>query len=79
MSSLRVKLVYPDHMITIPVISRLAMDFRVLANIRRAAVDADTGWIVCELEGSPEDLRRAQEWLISQGVHVEALGDVVES
>lgn len=75
----RVKLVYPADLITVPVIARLAKDFDVLANIRRAAVDGDTGWIVCELEGSNDDIKRSLEWLTQLGVSVERLSDVVES
>ncbi len=75
----RVKLVYPDDLVTVPVIARLACDFNVLANIRRAAVEADMGWIVCELEGDPEDIDRSVVWLREIGVEVDGLGDVVES
>lgn len=77
--SIRVRLIYPDQLITVPVIGRLAQDFGILANIRRAAVDGDTGWIVCELEGRLDELPAALAWLEELGVDVEQLGDVVES
>jgi ABC-type methionine transport system ATPase subunit len=75
----RVKLIYPDNLVTVPVIARLARDFDVLANIRRAAVESSMGWIVCELEGDPDNVSRALDWLCEIGVEVDGLGDVVES
>ncbi len=75
----RVKLVYPDDLVTMPVIARLARDFNVLANIRRASVEAGMGWIVCELEGELRDIDKAVSWLREIGVEVDGLGDVVES
>ncbi|MGC8464896.1 MAG: NIL domain-containing protein [Acidimicrobiales bacterium] len=75
----RVKLIYPDQLVTVPVIAQLARDFDVLANIRRAAVDAGTGWIICELEGEAKARQDAVAWLVSLGVEVDNLGDVVES
>ncbi len=61
-----------------PVISRLALDFGVIANIRRANVEENTGWIVCELSGSREMLDSAVEWLESTGIKVDWLGGPVE-
>lgn len=79
MASLRVKLTFPEHLITQPVIGRLAREFDVLPNIRRANVEDTVGWMVCELQGDGADLRRAVAWLEELGVQVDRLGDVVES
>lgn len=79
MATQRVKLIYPDALITRPVIGEIARDFSVLASIRRAAVDEDNGWIICELDGEATAIERAKEWMESIGVEVERLGDVVES
>jgi ABC-type methionine transport system ATPase subunit len=78
-TSLRVKLTFPEHLITQPVIGRLARDFDVLPNIRRASVEDAVGWMVCELEGDDAALQRAVAWLEELGVQVDRLGDVVES
>jgi ABC-type methionine transport system ATPase subunit len=77
--STRVRLIYPDDLVKMPVIARLAKDYDVFANIRRASVEDGTGWIVCELEGQSDDIRRSLGWLGEIGVQVEMLGDVVES
>lgn len=79
MSGARVKLTFPEPLITQPVIGRLARELDVLPNIRRASVDESVGWIVCELDGQPEAVEAAVTWLRQLGVEVDRLGDVVES
>lgn len=75
----RVRLVFPDALVREPVLARLSKSFAVEANIRRANVEDDSGWIVCELGGDHDELDRALAWLSETGVRVEPLGDVVES
>ncbi|MHB1599055.1 MAG: NIL domain-containing protein [Acidimicrobiales bacterium] len=76
---IRVRLVFPDALVREPVIARLARDYAVEPNIRRAAVEEDSGWIVCELAGETSSVNSALAWLADTGVSVERLGDVVES
>jgi ABC-type methionine transport system ATPase subunit len=78
-ASVRVKLTFPDHLINQPIIGRLARDFDVLPNIRRANVEENFGWLVCELSGDDESISRAVVWLAELGIQVDRLGDVVES
>jgi ABC-type methionine transport system ATPase subunit len=78
-TSVRVKLTFPEHLITQPVIGRLAREFDVLPNIRRANVEDTVGWMVCELQGEDAAVQRAVAWLKELGVQVDLLGDVVES
>jgi ABC-type methionine transport system ATPase subunit len=78
MSGLPVKLVFPEDLVKKPMLGLLARDHGVLANIRRASVDENAGWIICELEGDPHKVERGLAWLREQGVEVELLGDVVE-
>jgi ABC-type methionine transport system ATPase subunit len=79
MSGLRVRLVFPDTLVREPVLARLARQFPVAPNIRRASVEEDRGWIVCELEGDPVAAEQAIAWLSGEGVRVELLSDIVES
>ena len=79
MTSLRVKLTFPEHLIKQPLLGRLVREFDVLPNIRRANVEDAFGWIVCELGGEREAVDRALAWLEAAGVQVDRLGDVVES
>ena len=80
MTSVRVKLTFPENLIKEPVIGRLAREFDVLPNIRRANVEEKVGWIVCEIGGDDDAVERAIVWLQRLGVEVDRLGgDVVES
>ncbi len=79
MTSVRVKLTFPEHLIKQPIIGRLAREFDVLPNIRRANVEESVGWMICELGGDDDAVERAITWLSELGVQVDRLGDVVES
>jgi ABC-type methionine transport system ATPase subunit len=78
-TSVRVRLVFPEELVREPVLARLTRTFDVEPNIRRASVEAESGWIVCELTGQPAVIDEAVSWLEATGVRVERLGDVVES
>ena len=78
MNHVRVKLTFPEELIREPVIARMVREFEVLPNIRRANVEETVGWIVCELDGTPDAVESAIEWLRGLGVQVDRLGDVVE-
>jgi ABC-type methionine transport system ATPase subunit len=74
----RVRLTFPEALVRRPVLARLVRRFDVEPNIRRADVEEDRGWIVCEIDGAPDDLEAALDWLRSEGVEVDLLGDVLE-
>ena len=78
MTTLRVRLTFPEHLIKQPLMGRLVREFDVLPNIRRADISETVGWIVCELAGEAEAVERALAWLSEAGVSVDRLGDVVE-
>jgi len=78
-TSVRVKLTFPENLIKEPVIGRLAREFDVLPNIRRANIDEKVGWVVCELGGEADAVEKAIGWLEAAGVQVDRLGDIVES
>ncbi|HVM03082.1 MAG TPA: NIL domain-containing protein [Acidimicrobiales bacterium] len=74
----RVRLTFPEHLITQPVLARMMRLHDVEPNIRRAKVEETVGWIVCELAGAADAVDAAIAWLRQQGVEVDHLGDVVE-
>jgi ABC-type methionine transport system ATPase subunit len=75
----RVKLTFPQHLIKEPVIFRMAKQFDVMPNIRRARVTETVGEMVLELEGEQENLERGIQSLRDQGVVVELIeGDIIE-
>ena len=78
MSTTRVRLTVPEHLITEPGIARMVREHDVMPNIRRAKVEETVGWIVCELAGERAAVERAIQWLRDVGVEVDRLGDVVE-
>ncbi len=78
MSKARVRLTFPEHLITEPVLARMMRRFDVEPNIRRANVEEKVGWIMCELVGDGELVESAVAWLRDEGVEVDRLGDVVE-
>ena len=78
MSAARVRLTFPEHLITQPVLARMMRQYDVEPNIRRANVEEKVGWIVCELVGDRELVESAITWLRDEGVEVDRLGDVVE-
>lgn len=79
MAMSRVKFTYEQEMIKRPIIYDLGRRFEIVTNIRRADVREDMGWVVLELEGDEEEIRKGLEWVVESGVRVDPIsGDVVE-
>ena len=79
MGMTRVKFTYEQEMIKRPIIYDLGRRFEIITNIRRADVREDMGWVVLELEGEEEEIRKGLEWVVESGVRVDPIaGDVVE-
>lgn len=78
MIQVRVKLTFPESMVRTPVLARMVRAFDVEPNIRRANVEDNEGWIVCELDGRSGAIEGALAWLRAEGIHVDLLGDVLE-
>ena len=79
MAMRRVKLTFPGELIREPVIYQLGHKFAVVTNIRRADVTGTYGWVVLELDGADDEIRRALDWLSDVGVQVAPVeGDVIE-
>ncbi|HWD07832.1 MAG TPA: NIL domain-containing protein [Actinomycetota bacterium] len=79
MARRRVYLNFPEQLITEPVIHTMGKRFDVVTNIRRAEVEARSGWVVLEIEGTDEEIDRAIGYASDLGVEVnEMTGDIVE-
>lgn len=78
MTAPRVRLTFPPELVRQPVIGEIARRFDVLANIRRADVSDDMGWIVCELDGDADRVAEAIAWLEEVGVDVDHLEHPLE-
>ena len=79
MAKRAVTLVFPQHLIKEPVIYRMAKQFDIVPNIRRAKVTETVGEVVLLLEGDEERLEEGIAYLTSQGVSVQPVeGDIIE-
>ncbi|MGH9278838.1 MAG: NIL domain-containing protein [Acidimicrobiales bacterium] len=78
MAGVRVRLTFPEHLITEPLVGRMMRRYDVLPNIRRANISDSLGWMVCEVTGERPVVEEALAWLAGEGVQVDRLGDVVE-
>ncbi len=66
-------------MIKEPIMFLVARDNNLLLNIRRAKITAEAGEATIELEGSLEDIQKAEKQLREKSVAVESVtGDIVE-
>jgi len=79
MTTRRIKFTFVQELIKEPVIWKLAKQFDVITNIRRADVTDDRGWVILELDGDPDEIERGLKWVEEQGVRVDPVyEDIVE-
>ena len=70
---------FPEELVDRPMIYEIVKRFDVVPNIRRANVEAHSGWVILELSGSDEQRAAAIAYLESVGCTVNAMeGDVLE-
>lgn len=80
MSQARLYLSFPEALVERPVIFEAASRFGVMPNIRRANVEAHSGWVILELTGEQPAIDDAVAWFTEIGVSVNRMeGDVLES
>lgn len=79
-SRTRLYLSFPEPLVERPVIYEAANRFGVVPNIRRANVEAHSGWVILELTGEQDSIDQAVSWFGEVGVMVNRMeGDVLES
>jgi len=66
-------LTFPQKILGEPLIYTLTRDYDVVPNIRGASITRDLGMMALELEGRPEDIDRAIEYLKSRNVQVDTI------
>jgi ABC-type methionine transport system ATPase subunit len=80
MSRTRLYLSFPEALVERPLIFEAANRFGVMPNIRRANVEAHSGWVILELTGEQQAIDDAVAWFAEIGVSVNRMeGDVLES
>ena len=73
MIKLVIRLLYPPHLLDVPIINQLIRRFDLTFNIMRAEVSLDGGWVDLQLTGSSGAIESAITWLSGQGVEVQRL------
>ncbi len=68
-----IRLVYPSHLIDVPVINQLIRSYELTVNILRAQVTPKEGWVEIQLTGKIADINEAISWLAGRGIEVQPL------
>jgi hypothetical protein len=77
--ALRLFVSFPEPLVDKPMIYEIVKRYDVVPNIRRANVEAHSGWVILELSGSHEACDDAIAYLEGVGCTVNRMeGDVVE-
>ena len=71
MTSKAINLTFPKKLIKEPLIYNIGHKFKVVTNIRKANVTADYGWVLLELEGNIDEIKKAEKYLKDFGIIVE--------
>ncbi|MFI5045792.1 MAG: NIL domain-containing protein [Acidimicrobiia bacterium] len=70
---------FPEELVERPMIYEVVKRFDVVPNIRRANVEAHSGWMILELDGSEQQRSDAITYLEGLGCTVNHMeGDVLE-
>ena len=74
----RLHLTFPRESIASPVMCEIAREFAVEYSIRRANVEADSGWMDLEFDGEEKEIERVIAHLQARGVRVDPIeGDII--
>jgi len=73
MSKRRVTFIIGEEHIPEPIIYNLGQQYNLVANIIRANISENKGWIVVELEGDEDDIEQGIAWVTSKGIRVDPL------
>jgi len=71
MMSQVVRLVYPESLLSVPVINQLIRHYDLTVNILRAQIGGEDRWLEVQLAGDPGIIDAAISWLQTQGIDVQ--------
>lgn len=77
MTSVLVNLSANPDQVAQPWVWRISREHNVKVSIVKANIDADFGTMQLDLSGEVEDIQRCIAWLMTTGLHVEALSRAV--
>ena len=76
--AIRLFVSFPENLVDRPMIYEIVKRFDVVPNLRRANVEAHSGWVILELSGDAEQCDGAIAYLEEVGCTVSRMeGDVV--
>jgi len=79
MARVRLHVSFPEELVDRPMVYELVKEFDVVPNIRRANVEANSGWTILELIGDQDRLDASIAYLEGLGCTVNRMeGDVLE-
>ena len=73
MNSMKLKLIYPEEKIKEPLLSKVCKSFNIDINIRKANVQEKMGWLELEFIGKDEEMEKAINFLVENGVEVQPI------
>lgn len=78
-TSVRLHVSFPEELVDRPMVYEMVKAYDVVPNIRRANVEAHSGWVILELTGERRQLDAAIAYLQDVGCTVNTMeGDVLE-
>jgi hypothetical protein len=79
MAKQRLFVSFPEELVDRPMIYEVVKEFDVIPNIRRANVEAHSGWVILEFDGEPAAVQGAIAYLEGVGCTCNSMeGDVLE-
>jgi ABC-type methionine transport system ATPase subunit len=75
MTDLIYRLIYPEHLLSVPIVNQLIRRYDLTVNILRAQIGSDDRWMDVMLTGDPLVIDAAIAWLTSQGIQVSSVID----
>jgi ABC-type methionine transport system ATPase subunit len=70
---MKLKLIYPEDKIKEPLLSKVCKNFNIDINIRKANVQEKMGWLELEFIGNDEEMEKAINFLVENGVEVQPI------
>ena len=71
----RLHLTFPGHLASEPILHKLATEFGLVTNIRRANIEERGGWVIVEVEGDDDGIAEAVAWLAERGLGVDRIDE----
>jgi ABC-type methionine transport system ATPase subunit len=70
---MKLKLIYPEEKIKEPLLSKVCKNFNIDINIRKANVQEKIGWLELEFIGNDEEIEKAINFLVENGIEVQPI------